>query len=62
MSRTKAITICNNLLQTISKTTNSSSPSDNLFETNQSKREKLKKIYDRLVKKYKIEDKEISFS
>tara|TARA_B100001057_G_C22859061_1_gene953769 strand:- start:3476 stop:3664 length:189 start_codon:yes stop_codon:yes gene_type:complete len=62
MSRTKAITICNNLLQTISKTTNSSSPSDSFFEANQTKREKLKKIYDRLVKKYKIEDKEISFS
>ena len=37
----------------------SNSYGDNMFDLSQTKKEKLKKIYDSLVKKYKIEEAEI---
>ena len=58
MNRKRAISICKNLLQTMSKIS-SNSYDDNMFDLSQTKKEKLKKIYDSLVKKYKIEEAEI---
>lgn len=58
MNRKRAISICKNLLQTMSKIS-SNTYDDNMFDLSHTKKEKLKKIYDSLVKKYKIEEAEI---
>tara|TARA_Y100000589_G_C27190355_1_gene644541 strand:+ start:3217 stop:3393 length:177 start_codon:yes stop_codon:yes gene_type:complete len=58
MNRERAISICKNLLQTMSKIS-SNTYDDSMFDLSQTKKEKLKKIYDSLVKKYKIEEAEI---
>jgi len=61
MNRNKAIDICRSLLQTMAKLPNSPDVGY-LFETPRAKKENLKKIYKRLVKKYKIKENEMELS
>ena len=58
MNRKKALEICRSLLQTMAKLPNGSDVGY-LFETPRAKKENLKKIYKRLVKKYKIKENEM---
>tara|TARA_S200000501_G_C20713964_1_gene695347 strand:+ start:669 stop:857 length:189 start_codon:yes stop_codon:yes gene_type:complete len=59
MNRKKAIEICRSLLQTMEKMPNGSDLGY-LFETPRAKKENLKKIYKRLVKKYKIKENDMA--
>ena len=61
MNRKKALEICRSLLQTMAKLPNGSDVVY-LFETPRAKKENLKKIYKRLVKKYKIKENEMELS
>ena len=61
MNRKKALEICRSLLQTMAKLPNGSDVGY-LFETPRAKKENLKKIYKRLVKKYKIKENEMGLS
>ena len=58
MNRKKAIDICRSLLQTMAKLPNNPNVGY-LFETPRAKKENLKKVYKRLVKKYKIKENEV---
>tara|TARA_B100000902_G_C27032801_1_gene775334 strand:- start:174 stop:362 length:189 start_codon:yes stop_codon:yes gene_type:complete len=61
MNRKKAIEICKSLLKTMAKLPNGSDVGY-LFETPRAKKNNLQKIYKKLIKKYKIQENEISFS
>jgi len=61
MNRKKALEICRSLLQTMAKLPDGCDVGY-LFETPRAKKENLKKIYKRLVKKYKIKENEMELS
>jgi hypothetical protein len=61
MNRKKAIEICRSLLQTMAKI-HGTTDVGYLFDSPKAKKDNLNKIYKSLVKKYKIQENEISFS